>query len=112
MPDQCACAPAPHPDLHKIASGQLRRLRHQVRAAVDAAGQHVVEQVEIGEHRGEQLPVIVAPLVGDDAPVHQDLPLPRPIQAQQYLDQRGLAGAVVADNEDQLATLQAQIDRT
>ncbi|MNC45183.1 hypothetical protein D3C75_941310 [compost metagenome] len=71
----------------------------------------VVEQVVVGEHRGEQLAIVIQPLRADGLAVQAHFAALRGIQAQQQLDQRSLAAAVLADDEQDLARFDAQVHR-
>ncbi|MNC74397.1 hypothetical protein D3C75_1257460 [compost metagenome] len=72
---------------------------------------HIVEQVVVGEDRGEQLAILV-PVAGiDDLVIQCDMPLLWCVESQQQLDQRGLATAVLADDEDNFALFDPQVDR-
>ncbi len=103
------------PDAHLVGDFQALQVgarglgqgRH-ARPALACAGQ-VLEEVEVREHGGEKLPVVVARLGGDGHAVDQHLALLRGIQAQQQLDEGGLARAVVAHDEDHFAAAQLQV---
>jgi hypothetical protein len=62
-----------------------------------------VEQVVVGEHRGEQLAIIVTVAGHHGLAIDRDMPLVGFVQPQQQLDQGGLAAAVAADDEQDLA---------
>ena len=95
-------------DLQPLQVGQ-RALRQA--AALPGLGGQVLEQVEVREHRRVELAVVVAGLVGHRPAVRQHLALLRRVQPQQQLDQRGLARAVVADDEHHLPAPQRQVHR-
>src|SRR5450830_1505715 len=89
-----------------------RRSRYGVALSRDwVALDEVVEQVIVSEHGGEQLAIVIAQQVGDGFAVEADLPGVGLIQAQQQLDQGGLATAVFADDKHNVALLDAQVDR-
>ena len=71
----------------------------------------VVEQEVVGKDRGEHLAVVVQAQCVHGQAVEADFALLRGVQAQQQLDQGGLAAAVFADDKQDFPRLDAQIDR-
>ncbi|CAM2155124.1 hypothetical protein PT2222_320052 [Paraburkholderia tropica] len=78
---------------------------------VEAHAEQTVEQEEVAEHHRKQLPVAVAIRFAHGRAVHQDTPALGRVQPHDHLRERGLAAAVAADQIDQFAGLEAQIDR-
>ena len=76
------------------------------------AGQHVTEQMVVKEYGGKQLPVVVTAVCRDGIAVEQHLAALWFIDAEEKLDQRRLAAAILADDEENFATLDLEVDRT
>ncbi|MNP12162.1 hypothetical protein D3C76_1043830 [compost metagenome] len=71
----------------------------------------VVEQVVVGEDRGEQLAVVIAAGMHHRLAVEVDTALLRGVQTEQQLDQGGFAATVFTDDENDLALFDAQVHR-
>ncbi|MNN24388.1 hypothetical protein D3C81_1378200 [compost metagenome] len=71
----------------------------------------VIEQEVVGEDGGERLAIIVARLGAHYLAVEPQLAALRGIEAEQQLDQGGLATAVFTDDEHDVATLHLKVHR-
>src|SRR5262249_29853904 len=69
-------------------------------------------QVEIGEDDREVLMITLSILVRDGPPVQSDFTQLRTVEPGEDLDEGRLTTAVAADEEDELASTQREIDRT
>ncbi len=99
-------------DLHLVREVELLEILLRLRIAVLALDAHEpVEQMEIREHGGEVLTVIVAILVGDDLAVNADLSALRRVESGEDLGQGGLAAAVAADEVNEFPGVEVEIDR-
>ncbi|MNG01857.1 hypothetical protein D3C84_848550 [compost metagenome] len=72
---------------------------------------HIVEQVVVGEDRGEQLAIVITGQCRHRLAVEANLTLLWRVQAQQQLDQGGLAAAVFTDDENDLALVDPEVHR-
>ena len=70
------------------------------------------EQKEIGKYGGKELAITVAVLLCDQFSVAAYFATLRGIQAHKHLGQGGLATAIAAGNEQQLAIFNSEIQRT
>src|SRR6185295_8211424 len=74
--------------------------------------EQALEQEEVREHGGEVLAVDRARLVGHRLAAEPDLAFLRRVEPEQDLREGRLAAAVAADQEDQLAGPEGEVDRS
>src|ERR1041385_6566117 len=80
----------------------LSRLEIQIRIV---QAQEALEKIDLGEDRGEVLPVSFPVFFRDQLPVDTNLPFFRNVQACNEFCQSRLAAAVASDHKDQFSML-------
>src|SRR3954469_13080760 len=86
-------------------------LRLAIQFDVSAPDQ-IIEEIEVGEHGGEKLPVVIAVVVVHRPAVDTDHPLLRRVKAGDDLRQARFAAAISTDEENKFPGAEREVDRT
>ena len=92
---------------------QVRKpLLHQRRIRLlPFRSQQPVEQPDVGKYRREELAVVLRFLRAQRFTIQQNFTRLRLVEARQQHRQRGFAAAVTADQEQEFAAVNGQVDR-